>query len=155
MQFPAIEARNLVGRRFNLPADFEGGRNLVLMAFRREHQALVDSWLPALRELAAGHPDLKIYEVPMLAWYYFWMRPMIDGGMAMAIPERQVRETTLTVYTDLSQVTRALAITNTNTITLFLVDSNGTIHWRCEGGYDQRRHAELASVLAANAPQTT
>jgi hypothetical protein len=33
-----------------LPDELEGDRNVVIVAFRRSQQALVDSWVPCLEE---------------------------------------------------------------------------------------------------------
>ena len=49
-QFPRVEGSNLEGKRFALPSDFEAEYNVVIVAFRREQQADVDSWLPFLRQ---------------------------------------------------------------------------------------------------------
>jgi hypothetical protein len=85
--FPPIEARNLNGRRLALPAGFAGVRNVVIVAFPRWHQPLVDAWFPVLHLLLAAYPDLRAYELPMIASGYRLVRPVIDGGMAVAIPD--------------------------------------------------------------------
>ena len=94
--FPPLQARNLNGRRLALPAEFAGARNVVIVAFRRWHQRLVDSWFPALDPLLTAHSDLRAYEVPILAGRYTLARPFIDGGMAGAISSLAARERTLT-----------------------------------------------------------
>ncbi|MCG8353057.1 MAG: hypothetical protein MI924_35275 [Chloroflexales bacterium] len=147
--FPNLQARNLERRNFNLPQDFEGERNIVLMAFQRWHQSLVDSWIPPLKALQERQPELYIYELPILSSIYVLGRSFIDGGMAFAIPDKRVRETTLTVYTDVKQVLRALQIPNTETINIFLVDRAGQIFWRGEGGHDPERMADLERVVDA------
>jgi hypothetical protein len=147
--FPSIEARNLNGRRIVLPAGFVGLRNIVIVAFRRWHQPLVDSWFPALDPLLAAYPDLRAYELPMIAGGYRLVRPFIDGGMAAAIADPAVRERTLTVYTDVDTVRAALQITDPETITILLVDLSGQIIWRSAGSYDAQKGAGLAQALAA------
>jgi hypothetical protein len=147
--FPPLQARNLNGRKLALPAAFAGTRNIVLVAFRRAHQALVDSWFPALEPLLAAHPDVRAYEVPMLARGYTLARPFIDGGMAVAIPNPDVRERTLTVYTNVAKVIAALQIRSPETITILLVERSGRIAWRSEGAYAADKGAGLAQVLAA------
>lgn len=52
--FPPLQARNLNGRTLALPAELAGARNVVIIAFRRWHQPLVDAWFPALAPLLAG-----------------------------------------------------------------------------------------------------
>jgi hypothetical protein len=147
--FPKLQARNLERRNFNLPQDFEGERNIVLMAFRRWHQSLVDSWISPLKMLQSRHPELCVYELPMLSSIYLLGRSFIDGGMAFAIPDQRVRETTLTVYTDVEQVVWALQIPNTETINVFLVDRTGQIFWRGKGGYNPDQMADLERAAEA------
>ena len=146
--FPPLPARNLNGRKLALPADFAGVRNVVLIAFRRWHQQLVDSWGPALDPLLAIYPDLRTYELPMLASSYSLVRPFIDGGMASAIRDQAVRERTLTIYTNIAQGMAALQIGNPETITILLVDRSGTISWRSEGAYDPEKGRGLERALA-------
>jgi hypothetical protein len=145
--FPRLQARNLNGRTISLPAELGGERNLVLVAFRRWHQDLVDAWFPYLETLLAAHPELRAYELPMIGGLFTLARPFIDGGMAAAIPDPVVRERTLTVYTDIGRVTAALGIASTATITLLLVDRQGRILWRDAGPYTPERIAGLAQAL--------
>jgi hypothetical protein len=146
--FPVLQARNLNGRTFTLPAEFGGAYNIAVIAFRRWHQQLVDAWFPYLESLMAAHPDLRAYELPMIGGLYSLARPFIDGGMAAAIPDPAVRDRTLTVYTDVRQVVAALQIPSTATITLLLVDRSGRIFWRDTGAYDAERAASLERALA-------
>ena len=47
--FPIVKASNLEKRELSLPADFEGERNLLLVAFEREQQKNVDTWLREMK----------------------------------------------------------------------------------------------------------
>ncbi len=147
LTFPQIEARNLEGHNLHVPGDLAGERNVIIMAFRRWHQRLVDAWMPYLRELQADVPGLQIYEMPMLSAMYLLVRPFIDGGMAMAIPDRHVRATTLTVYTNVQQVVTTLELPTQETIYLFLVDRSGQIFWRGQGEYAEESALELKQAL--------
>ncbi|OAN47541.1 hypothetical protein A6A03_09820 [Chloroflexus islandicus] len=146
--FPTLPARNLNGRTLTLPAEFGGAFNIAIIAFRRWHQALVDSWFTFLNPLLAAHPTLRAYELPIIGRQYILARPFIDGGMAFAIPDPAVRNRTLTVYTDVQQVVTALQIASTETITLLLVDRTGRIFWRDTGPYTAERAAGLEQTLA-------
>ena len=105
-RFPRLDARDLEGRQRSLPDDFEGSSNLVVVAFRREQQAMVDSWIAWFEGIAAANPELRCYEIPVLATRWSPARGFIDGGMARAVREREARRRTLTVYTDVRRVTR-------------------------------------------------
>ena len=146
-RFPRLEGRDLQRRVVALPDDLEGERNVVIVAFRREHQELVDSWVPWLEARAAEDPGLRFYEVPTIGTRWSPARPMIDRGMATAIGDPVVLRRTITVYTDIRRVTDGLGIDDTGTVWLFLVDASGTVRWRGRGRFDAGEAVELATAL--------
>lgn len=147
--FPPLRARNLNGRTLVLPAAFVGARNIVMVAFHRSDQQAVDSWFPTVDKLLISYPNLRAYEIPMMAHGYALMRPFIDGGMARAIADPVVRERTLTVYTNVAQSMAALKISSPEQIAILLVDRNGALYWRSEGAYNDAKGAHLQQALAA------
>jgi len=152
VEFPGLSARDLEGRAVSLPDDFAGEVNLVLVAFRREQQPIVDTWIAWFREIAAEHPNLRCYELPVIATRWSPARPFIDGGMARAVREREARRRTLTVYTDVRRVTDALAIEDTSVVTVLLVDSDGRVCWRTTGPANGSAGSGLRRALAAPKP---
>lgn len=146
--FPPLTARDLDGHDVALPAGLTGERNVVLVAFARAHQSLVDSWVPWLQERAAADPTLRFYELAAIGLRWRPARERIDRGMADAIHDPAVRERTLTVYTDLRRLTAALAI-DRDTISLVLVDRAGRVQWRGRGGFEASTAARLEGALAA------
>src|SRR5690349_14766783 len=107
LRFPRLAARDLEGRVHSLPDDFAGTRNLAVVAFRREQQSVVDSWIAWFAGIAAQQPGVRCYEVSVIATRWSPARLVIDGGMARAVQD--ARRRTLTVYTDVRRVTDALA----------------------------------------------
>jgi hypothetical protein len=150
LRFPRLAARDLEGRARSLPDDFAGTSNLVVVAFRREQQTMVDSWIAWFETVAARHPGARCYEVPVLATRWSPARRFIDGGMAQAVRESEARRRTLTVYTDVRRVTDALAIDDTGTVTVLLVDSDRRLRWRGTGPATERAGAELLGSLTAD-----
>lgn len=148
-RFPVVRGTNLEGRDFTLPRDLEGERNVVIVAFEREQQRDVDTWLPALGDLARTTPGLRVYELPTIATPYRLMRPIIDGGMRRGIPDRAVREATITLYLDTDDFRRALAIPDARDIHVLLVDRAGRILWRTAGRYDAAAMERLAAASTA------
>ena len=148
-RFPALAARNLEGEDVALPACFTGEQNLVLVAFRREQQTAVDSWIEWYTAVAGEHPGLHVYEVPVIATRWSPGRAMIDGGMAKAVATSEARRRTLTVYGDVRRVTDGLAIRDTSAITALLVDDAGRISWRTTGACTQAATDALLAALAA------
>jgi hypothetical protein len=150
IRFPRLAARDLEGRSLELPDDFSGASNLVIVAFRREQQSMVDSWVAWFERIEAEHPTLRCYEIPVIATRWSPARPAIDGGMARAVRARDARRRTLTVYTDVRRVTDALAIDDTDTVTVLLIDSDGGLRWRTTGPVTEHSGSELLESLAAD-----
>jgi len=146
-RFPEVRARNLEGLDVALPGGFEGERNVVIVAFQRQHQELVDSWVPWLEERAAADPGLRIYELPTIGRRWVPFRRFIDGGMAAAIRDPVILRRTLTIYGNVSLVTRPLGIHDQSTIRIFLVDKSGAVRWCGHGGFAEPVAADLASAL--------
>jgi hypothetical protein len=132
-RFPAVPGRNLAGTKYALPGDFEGELNLAIVAFRRRHQADVDTWIPVGDRLEAGTPGFRYYELPVIDRLYRPGRAFIDGGMRAAIADRATRERTITLYVDARAFRQALEISSKETIHVLLVDPEGVVHWRMQG----------------------
>lgn len=147
IRFPSVKGSNLEGRRFSLPKDFEGELNIVLVAFRREQQDDVDTWVPFLKTAAAKHGGLRAYELPTLNRSYRMVRGFIDGGMARGIPEKATRETTITLYIDKAPFKKALGITAEDRIVTMLVSRDGRVLWRADGRHTPAVGADLASAI--------
>ncbi len=147
MMFPEVEGRNLEFKNFNLPFDLEGDLNLILIPFQRWHQDLVDSWVDYLVNICNNFPEVKFYEVPALSSSYKMINFMIDGGMRAGIPNKDVRERTITIYVNKSRFKKELEIPNEKTIYIFLVNKSGEILWRTSGSYDDSKGRELKDFL--------
>ncbi|MEO0563245.1 MAG: hypothetical protein AAF125_14145, partial [Chloroflexota bacterium] len=89
--FPELTGRNINGVVFTLPADFAGEYNIVMLAFDQRHQAAVNTWIPALRDLEDDNPVVRIYEVPTLPEYNWITRRQVDYFMSAGIPDPLTR----------------------------------------------------------------
>ena len=145
--FPRVKASNLEKRNFNLPADFEGERNLVLVAFEREQQKDVDTWLREMKRFEEIDPGFHYYELPTIQRPNAFMRWFIDTGMRRGISDRKARERTITLYLEKKTFVDSLLITDQKMIYAFLVDREGKVLWRSEGVFDETKGASLRSAL--------
>ena len=89
-----------VRRAEPLPDDLDGDVNLVLVAFQRQQQAVVDGWLPTARALAAERPALRFYEMPTIGRGYVVIRPIITKGMRNGVTAEADREATIFAHAD-------------------------------------------------------
>jgi len=149
VEFPHVLARDLEGADAWLPGAFVGERNVVIVAFQRKQQALVDSWVPWLEARVARDPGLRFYELPTIGRIWAPVRNMIDGGMAAAIREPEVLRRTLTVYGDVGRLTGPLGIGDRSTVTLLVVDGEGMVRWSGSGGFAAGTADEIGVALRA------
>jgi len=147
--FPQVQGSNLEGREFNLPQDFEGKLNLIFIAFQREQQALVDSWVPLAKTLSARYEGLRYYELPTIYRANSLVRWFINNGMRRGIPDPHARKTTITLYIDKEPFRTALGIPDEQTICVLLVDAGGRVLWRNEGAYTDEKGRELDNVISS------
>lgn len=146
-KFPTVNGVNLEGRPFQLPEDLEGEWNILVLAFWREHQDDVDTWIPLLREIAATYPTIRYYELPILWRMNPVRRFLLDQGMRMGIPDRQTRETTITLYLIKERFRAALDIENEQEIALLLVNRAGEIAWSGRGPVSGTTAAQLSAAV--------
>jgi hypothetical protein len=146
MRFPTIKARNLHGRAVTLPAELEGEQQILLIAFQRWHQNLVDSWVPFLEKLEEARPDTRYYELPVIRDLPGLVQNFIDGGMRAGIPDPATRGRTLTAYLDKAAFREALHLPHEDTIYVLLVDG-GEVHWRTTGAYTEDKGRSLTDTM--------
>lgn len=148
VKFPRLRARDLEGLDIDLPDAFAGDRNIVAVAFRREHQDLVDTWVSWFESQSSRDPGLRFYELPTIGRIWSPVRRFIDGGMAAAIRDPIVLRRTFTIYGDIGTVTRPLDIVDRSTITVLFVDAEGRVGWRATGPCSDRLTDSLEVVLS-------
>lgn len=148
--FPRATGSNLEGREFDLPGDFEGRLNMVMVAFKREQQADVDTWLSLAKTLAARHPGLSYYELPVIYRTNALVRWFIDGGMRRGIPDPAARRSTVTLYLDKEEFRSALGIPHEDAIHVFLILPGGRVIWRAEGVLTDRDAMEVERIVSAH-----
>lgn len=146
--FPSLEVETLRGRTLRLPADLKGQRNLLLVAYEREQQADLDTWLAVLDTLAPQLPDFAYYELPTIGSSFKWMRAVIDGGMKQGIPDRAQRDRTITLYLDVDWFRAQIGTAESDSVAALLVDREGNIAARWYGRYSAARGDSLREAVA-------
>ncbi|MBD3196573.1 MAG: hypothetical protein GF317_16070 [Candidatus Lokiarchaeota archaeon] len=148
MKFPEVEGRNLEGTLFKLPYDLKGKLNLVIIAFKRNQQSLIDEWRFYLSQKIQNYEDFHIYELPSLNNSYRFMKFIIDGGMRAGIPDESIRQHTITLYLNKNSFKKALGIKTEDKIYLLLIDNNGNIIWRESGGFTSLKFEDFEKNLS-------
>ena len=144
--FPKLKASNLQKKTLSLPGDFDGERNLVLIAFQRKQQENVDTWLREMKRFKSS-PGFHYYELPTISKLNPIARWFINRGMRSGIPDPEARARTITLYLDKAEFKKALNLPDENQIYAILVDRTGRVHWRAEGDFDEAKAASLQQAL--------
>jgi hypothetical protein len=146
--FPQMTATNLADQSLSLPQDFAGERNLLLIAFEREQQKNVDTWIHQMKRFEAI-PAFRYYELPTIEKTNSMVRWFINSGMRRGIPDPNARARTITLYIDKAPFCQALNITDEKQIYAILVDRYGRVLWRAAGDFDESKAASLQAFLVS------
>ena len=144
MAFPVVRGENLEGRTFTLPTDLEGTYNLLFIAFKREQQLDIDSWLPFAKQLVQEYPALAYYELPTIYRGHPFFRWWLNTGMRMGIPDKKARE-----------VTKALDMPDEERIYVLLVNRKGEVLWRVDEPFSEEKGRDLKLALESQQIGTT
>lgn len=148
-RFPAITAESLARERIALPGGLAGTYNLVVVAYRRQQQADVDTWMPALGAIEKDDPRVRWYELPTIGKLTgVFVSPWLDDAMRAGIPDAGQRARTITLYVDKQWFRAALGLPDSDdAIHLLLLDRQGLVLWRRDGRHDPGAIAELRAKL--------
>ena len=119
--FPTIIGKNLNKQVTAIPDDFSEQPLIVIAAFQRWHQNLVDQSMENLDKMNMNETH-TIIEVPVIKKSSMLQRMRLDGLMRAAISDVGVRQRTITVYLDKQAFRDSLNIEHEDTMYWFLVD---------------------------------
>lgn len=148
--FPPLAADTLSRERVSLPGGLAGRYNLVVVAYRRQQQADVDTWMPTLNALEQADPRLRWYELPTIGRFTgVFVSWWLDDAMRSGIPDLRQRARTITLYVDKDWFRGRLGLPQTeDAIHLLLLDKAGRVLWRHAGRFDETAAADLRKRLA-------
>jgi hypothetical protein len=146
-RFPQFKARDLEGKEWEVPLELSGRANLVVLAFEREQQHPIETWVPDLERLEGRFPGLEVWVLAALARSYRWWRAAIDSGMRAGIKDPVRRRHTLTAYLDTRWLQTELALTNDGRIQLYLLERSGLVRHREAGAIDPQKLDRLTTAI--------
>tara|TARA_B100000767_G_scaffold47978_2_gene42806 strand:+ start:3223 stop:3669 length:447 start_codon:yes stop_codon:yes gene_type:complete len=120
--FPTIIGKNLNKETISIPNDFTQRNIIVIMAFQRWHQSTVDEMIRLL-ELNNLQHYYDIIEVPVVQKMSWFRQRRLDAIMRAGITDFEVRQRTVTVYTDKPALLKSLSITSDQKICWYVVES--------------------------------
>lgn len=133
--FPTVAAQTLAKRAVTFPQETAGKDGLLFVAFERDAQEQINSWLTPLLQQYVFSDEVSYYEVPMISGGYGMVATFIDGGMRRGVPQT-LHDRTATYYGPREAFFKALNITDTSKPYLFVLDKQGHIVFRTAGWYN-------------------
>lgn len=145
-QMPVIQAQTLAQQKLVLPQDLPADKTLALIAFEREQQANVNTWIEGLGLNTATEPWV---ELPVVGPQGSFMRAVIDNGMRMGIRDEAMRRRVITLYTDREAFVQAMGLPNgMRTIYAAIIHRSGQVLAVVPGDYTPEKAAVLAQAHA-------
>jgi len=145
-QFPEIPAETLSKKQVVFPEITRGKYAFILIAFKRQTQGEVDSWLDPFVEDFYGMENLTFYEIPMISGNWKWMSSWIDSGMRSGVPAEK-HDHVATYYGPLKSYFDYFGIQDSRTVYVFLLDQQGRIIWREMGPANKQKYEELKTQI--------
>ena len=144
---PTVKSADLNGKPFVLPDDFSAPRTLLLIAFEREHQDLIDGWVAGLK-LSPEAADW--FELPIVGEMSATHQKFLDGAMRGGIRGENQRARVVTLYADRAKFIAPLGQSATDTIYVVVAQPNGEVLALQTGKFDKAKAATIAKVWRAN-----
>ncbi|MDA7846225.1 hypothetical protein N9A87_04175 [Euryarchaeota archaeon] len=120
-RFPSIEGKNLNKQAITVPDDFSEQPIVLIVAFQRWHQRLVDESIELLEQHNMNDTH-SILEIPVIQRATAFRRMRLDALMRAGIPDLRIRQRTITVYLDKKAFMDDAGIPSDGTIYWFLID---------------------------------
>ena len=144
-RFPEVKSKSLAGNLLTLPDCAEGKITLVSIAFVRNAQEQIDSWIRPFEREFGGDEQFAVYELPMISQGWKVLSWMIDSGMRGGIPVEK-HDNVITLYGDYSNYQETLEMEDTQSAYVFLLDKKGIIRWRGQGYATPETERELINT---------
>lgn len=151
MQFPVHTFSNLAKQKKKIPDELAGDYQLMIVAFQRWHQDLVDTWFASGDQLEKAYinpgKQFRYYEIPTINEMGSIRRAFINTGMRGGVKAQAARERTFTIYIDKNPFRKTLHIPDETDIHLFLLNKQGKVIWRCQGKHSPEKEQSLRQFL--------
>ncbi|HEX5235234.1 MAG TPA: hypothetical protein VFW25_07895 [Silvibacterium sp.] len=147
--FPHISSYSLSRSKLNLPADFAGQLNLLLISFQPEQQTQIQTWLSTAQGLQHTNFNFHWYRMPVSSRENIVFRWWDNSSMRSDETDPEMWPWIIPLYVDKDTFRRGLQISGKG-IALLLVNKQGSVLWRADGAITADKRASLIAAVAAS-----
>jgi ornithine cyclodeaminase/alanine dehydrogenase-like protein (mu-crystallin family) len=147
--FPALTTYSLDKAKINLPADFEGKVNLLLISFEPEQSKDIETWMPTAQAVQHMNFLFRYYKMPVSNQENFIYRWWDSSSLRSVETDPEAWHWIIPLYTNKDNLCRALNIPTEKEVVLLLVDKTGQVLWRTSGRMTTEKKTSLANAVSA------
>lgn len=147
--FPHLTSYNLAKTKLNLPGDFAGKVDLLLISFRPEQLKQINTWMPTAEGLQHTNFNFHWYQLPVSDHENFVFRWWDNSSMRSDDTDPETWPWIIPLYVDKNHFRHSLNIPSEHQIAVLLVDRQGKILWRSEGPLTPEKRDSLLATVAA------
>jgi len=147
--FPAISTYSLDKAKVNLPADFEGKVNLLLISFDSGQAKDLDTWMPAALALQHMNFAFRYYKLPVSNPENLIYRWWDNSSLRSVETDPETWHWIVPLYTNKEIFLRSLNIANEKEVVAALVDKSGHVLWKASGRITADKKAALEAAVAS------
>lgn len=147
--FPALISYSLDRTKLNLPNDFAGQLNLLLISFQPEQQTQIDTWMPLAQAFQHTNFNFRWYRLPVASRENIVFRWWENSSMRSDETDPETWPWIVPLYVDKFDFRRSLEIPGEHEISVLLVNKQGRVYWRATGPLTPDKRASLTAALAA------
>ncbi len=150
--FPSMTTEALDRTPLQLPTQFEGRQNLLLLSWARDQAGQVDSWTAVAQALQHTDFGFRAYRMLVSAQENMLYRWWDNASLRASETDPQLLHWSVPLYTDKAALRRSLGIaSDEHHMAAILVDRSGRVLWHAEGAStEETRKSLLAAAVGAH-----
>lgn len=147
--FPPIVSYSLDHAKLNLPADFVGQLDLLLISFEPEQQTQIDTWMPVAEGFQHTNFNFRWYRLPVSSRENIVFRWWENSSMRSDESDPETWPWIVPLYVDKDSFRHSLQISGEHQIVELLVNKQGKVLWRATGPLTPDKRTSLAAAISA------
>lgn len=144
---PPLAVKRLDQRQMQLPHELPAGRTLALVVFDRSQRAEAQSWIEGLGLHQEG--AISWIKMPILSDRDADARTAMERQMMERHVAATDRARLVPVFTDRDAFIRAVGLSGTDHASVLVLDRDGNVLARVEGGYHEGKAQALRETILA------
>jgi hypothetical protein len=147
--FPSLTAYSLAKTKLNLPSDFAGPLDLLLISFQPEQQTQIQTWLSTVQGLQHTNFNFHWYRLPISSRQNIVFRWWNDSSMRSDESDPEIWPWIIPLYIDKDSFRHDLRIPSDKRIAVLLINKHGNVLWRADGPLTMDKRTALQAAVAA------